>query len=71
MLKWYGCRKLGEPEKAESFLSDLLKMYHQEGWESLIDHTYLDMAKCQQLLNNDNKYPYQTWWLFRLSFIYI
>ena len=51
----YVSRKLNQPEKAEGFLLDALKMYKQENWYILADNTSLDIARCQKLLNNDLK----------------
>ncbi|XP_061176418.1 trafficking protein particle complex subunit 10-like [Saccostrea echinata] len=46
----------GEPEKAENFLMDAMKSFHQEGWHHLADDMKLELAKCQKLLGNRLKY---------------
>ena len=48
-------RKASEPQKAEGFLLDALKLYVQEGWTSLADDTRLELAQCQQLIGNDER----------------
>ncbi|XP_035685725.1 trafficking protein particle complex subunit 10-like [Branchiostoma floridae] len=47
---------LGDARKAESFLSDALKMYQREGWGLLATNTCKDLAFCQKELNNMQKY---------------
>lgn len=47
----------GEPEKAENFLMDAMKSFHQEGWHHLADDMKLELAKCQKMLGNRLKYP--------------
>jgi hypothetical protein len=47
----------GEPEKAENFLMDAMKSFHQEGWHNLADDMKLELAKCQKMLGNRLKYP--------------
>ncbi|KAI8520820.1 Trafficking protein particle complex subunit 10 [Branchiostoma belcheri] len=47
---------LGDARKAESFLSDALKMYQREGWGLLAANTCKDLAFCQKELNNMQKY---------------
>ncbi|XP_022294052.2 trafficking protein particle complex subunit 10-like isoform X1 [Crassostrea virginica] len=46
----------GEPEKAENFLMDAMKSFHQEGWHHLADDMKLELAKCQKMLGNRLKY---------------
>jgi hypothetical protein len=41
------CRQNGEPDKAEGFLLDVIKLYKAEGWEMLADEVRLDLAFCQ------------------------
>ncbi|KAL4232651.1 Trafficking protein particle complex subunit 10 [Mactra antiquata] len=48
--------KLGEPQKAENYLSDAMTSYHQEGWKKLRDVTRLELANCQYQVNNKQKY---------------
>ncbi|XP_064606870.1 trafficking protein particle complex subunit 10-like [Liolophura sinensis] len=45
----------GEPQKAEAFLVDALKMFKHEGWDILAEHIRLDIAKCQEKLDNKHK----------------
>ncbi|KAK3098351.1 hypothetical protein FSP39_018670 [Pinctada imbricata] len=47
----------GNPQKAENFLLDSMKSYHQEGWYQLADAVTLELAECQKLLPNKLKYP--------------
>ncbi|XP_033741399.1 trafficking protein particle complex subunit 10-like [Pecten maximus] len=48
--------RLGEAQKAESFLVDAMKSYQREGWHALADGAMLDLAKCQKLQGIDLKY---------------
>lgn len=48
--------KVGEPQHAEGFLTDALKMFQKEGWQILADDTCLQLAQCQKLLNSQHKY---------------
>jgi len=48
--------EIGEPEKAEGFLLDVIKMYKTEGWEMLADEVRLDLAKCQESLQRTYKF---------------
>lgn len=48
---------MGQPEKAENYLHEAVKSYHQEGWIQLSEGTRLDLAKCQDKLKNRYKYP--------------
>ena len=41
-------RELGEPEKAEGFLIDSMKMYKRERWYDLSDHSRMKLAQCQK-----------------------
>jgi len=50
-------RRMGHPEKAENYLSEAVKSYHQEGWKQLSEGTMLDLAKCHDKLNHRHKYP--------------
>lgn len=61
-------RLQGEPEKAENFLMDAMKSFHQEGWHHLADDMKLELAKCQKLLGNRLKYPYYCF-LFTFNFM--
>jgi len=49
------CRKLGEWQKAESFLQDALKVYKREGWDMLADQMQVDIARCHRELKNNQK----------------
>ena len=51
-------RKVGEPQHAEGFLADALKMFQKDGWQTLADDTCMQLAQCQKLLNNQYKYPF-------------
>ena len=46
-------RKVGEPQQAEGFLMDALKMFRREGWHTLADNTCVQLAQCQKLLAVD------------------
>ncbi|KAK6170462.1 hypothetical protein SNE40_018849 [Patella caerulea] len=48
--------KIGEPQKAEGFLLDAIKMYQQENWGNLADGTMLDLAQCLLSMNEVDKY---------------
>ncbi|XP_059152410.1 trafficking protein particle complex subunit 10-like [Physella acuta] len=48
--------KIKEPYKAENFLLDSIRMYQQEGWHRLADGTLLQLAACQRLLKDPDKY---------------
>ncbi|KAI0210479.1 Trafficking protein particle complex subunit 10 [Lamellibrachia satsuma] len=48
--------KVGQPQHAEGFLMDALKMFQREKWQMLADDTCLQLAQCQKLLNCQNKY---------------
>ncbi|BFZ24932.1 hypothetical protein BsWGS_27970 [Bradybaena similaris] len=48
--------KIKEPQKAENFLLDSIKMYQQEGWHYLSDGTMVKLAECQKLLENPGNY---------------
>ncbi|VDI40600.1 trafficking protein particle complex subunit 10 [Mytilus galloprovincialis] len=50
--------RMGHPEKAENYLSEAVKSYHQEGWSQLSEGTRLDLARCQDKLKNKHKYPF-------------
>lgn len=47
---------LNEPEKAEGYLHDAVKMFKAEGWEMLADDTRMDIAWCQKATNQTQKY---------------
>ena len=47
---------LNEPEKAESYLNDAVKMFKAEGWEMLADDTRMAIAWCQKATNQMTKY---------------
>ena len=51
-------RKVGQPQHAEGFLIDALKMFQREKWQMLADDTCLQLAQCQKLLNCQNKFPF-------------
>ena len=51
-------RHLGETRKAEGFLTDALNMFKKESWDMLSDHTRLEIAACQRILQDFPKYPY-------------
>ncbi|CAG5118255.1 unnamed protein product, partial [Candidula unifasciata] len=48
--------KIKEPQKAENFLLDSIKMYQQEGWLYLADGTMVQLAECQKCLHNPGNY---------------
>ncbi|RUS69565.1 hypothetical protein EGW08_022675 [Elysia chlorotica] len=48
--------KVSKPEKAENFLLDSIRMYQQEGWQSLADGTMVKLAQCQKQLSDPSKY---------------
>ena len=52
----YYYRKCDEPQKAESFLLDALKIYVQENWHALADDTRLKLAECQKKMGSMDKY---------------
>ena len=52
-------RKLGEPQKAENYLLDAMKMYREEGWKYLTDMSRLDLARCQHAIGDQLKYPFE------------
>lgn len=54
-MKLYFSRKIGEPEKAEQFLVDSVKMYYQEGWPVLAHGTLRELALCQRQMNDMKK----------------
>ncbi|ESO89314.1 hypothetical protein LOTGIDRAFT_106362, partial [Lottia gigantea] len=53
--------KIGEPQKAEGFLLDAIKMYQQENWGNLADGTMLDLAQCLLKMGELDKYPFTLW----------
>ena len=57
MLIFYPYRKKGELSKAESFLTEALKIYEKEGWPLPASHTRKQIAECQKLMSNKQKYP--------------
>ncbi|XP_030850473.1 trafficking protein particle complex subunit 10 isoform X3 [Strongylocentrotus purpuratus] len=48
--------KTGELHKAESFLSDALKVYEAEGWGMMTASTRKELAGCYKKLDNNLKY---------------
>lgn len=48
--------RMGHPEKAENYLSEAVKSYHQEGWSQLSEGTRLDLARCQDKLKIKHKF---------------
>ena len=48
-------RKIGEPQKAEAFLLDAVKMYRHEGWHSLAHATMRELAACQKQMGHTNR----------------
>ncbi|XP_076035164.1 SIDL trafficking protein particle complex subunit 10 isoform X2 [Oratosquilla oratoria] len=48
--------RLGEPQKAVSFLTDQLKTFMEEGWETLITHTQTDLTKCYKSIQDNERY---------------
>ncbi|KAL3882131.1 hypothetical protein ACJMK2_028502 [Sinanodonta woodiana] len=48
--------QLGEPQKAENFLVDVEKSYHQEGWYQLAEATRLELANCQKYVGDVTRY---------------
>lgn len=48
--------KIKEPQKAENFLLDSIKMYQQENWHHLADGTMLLLADCQRLLQEPDRF---------------
>ena len=49
-------RKIGEPQKAEAFLLDAVKMYGQEGWHSLAHATMRELAACQKQMGHTKRF---------------
>ncbi|GAB6032525.1 Trafficking protein particle complex subunit 10 [Chamberlinius hualienensis] len=49
--------KLGEPQKAAVFLTDILKTCLLENWAILAANTRLDLAKCYHETKDHDKYP--------------
>ncbi|KAL8586604.1 hypothetical protein ACOMHN_040112 [Nucella lapillus] len=47
---------IGEPQKAEAFLLDAVKMYRQEGWHSLAHATMRDLAACQKHMGHTKRF---------------
>ncbi|KAK7107426.1 trafficking protein particle complex subunit 10-like [Littorina saxatilis] len=48
--------KIGEPQKAEGFLMDAVKMYGREGWDSLSHATMRELAACQKLMGDTKRF---------------
>ncbi|XP_055890053.1 trafficking protein particle complex subunit 10-like [Biomphalaria glabrata] len=48
--------KIKDPTRAENFLLDSIKMYQQESWHHLADGTMLQLAECQKLLEEPDRY---------------
>lgn len=48
--------KLGEPQKAATFLSDQLNTFLEEGWPSLITHTQKELNTCYLSTGDTDKY---------------
>ncbi|XP_071496038.1 trafficking protein particle complex subunit 10-like [Diadema antillarum] len=54
LAKFY--MKTGELHKAETFLSDALRIYEKEAWPWLVASTRKDLAECHKKLDNKEKY---------------
>ncbi|XP_010903475.2 trafficking protein particle complex subunit 10 isoform X2 [Esox lucius] len=46
----------GDPERAEGFLEESLRLYVAEGWSLQVTHTRKQMAECQKLLRQTDDY---------------
>ncbi|XP_028656367.1 trafficking protein particle complex subunit 10 isoform X1 [Erpetoichthys calabaricus] len=46
----------GDPQKAETFLQDALKIYLAEGWALPVTHTRKQLAECQKQLGQTENY---------------
>ena len=51
-------RKTGELHKAETFLTDALKVYEKEGWPLLVAANRKELAECYKRLGDQEKYPF-------------